>query len=137
MPDGNVQKYAENVIEAARLRLIDCSDDAIDTINQLMQPGTGEAIRLKAATEVLDRAGIRGGFEVKVEGEIISSPADELQKRMDKLREGALAVQRMKDERDAESADVVDAEIVEEEDEQLALFDELPEAEESNDEPQP
>lgn len=114
MKDGNVQKYAESVVEAARLRLIDNTDLAVDVLEQLMQPGSSEGIRLKASTEVLDRAGIRGGFEVSVEADITSNPADLLQERLAKLAKGAAAVQQMRNATAPtnEDADIVDAEVI-------------------------
>lgn len=124
MPDGNVNKYREAVIEAAKLRLLDMSEEALDTIWQLAQPGTGEAIRLKAATEVLDRAGIRGGFELSVEGEVTVSASDEIRKRLEGLKEGADEVRKMRAQMEA---DTVDGEVVEaewtEDPEQPSLFD--------------
>ena len=123
MPDGNVNKYREGVIESARLRLIDMSDEALDTIWQLAQPGTGEAIRLKAATEILDRAGVRGGFELDVTGEVTVSPTDEIRKRLLELKKGAEEVEKMKAERQAElEGDIIDADVVDDS-EQLSLFD--------------
>jgi hypothetical protein len=120
MPDGNVQKYAANIIEAARLRLVDSTDMAIDVLEELWSnPATGDAIKLKAATEVLDRAGIRGGIEIKVDAEVVESPVNEIQKRLTKLKEGAAAVKQMRDDADAL---IVDGEIIED-DEQPALFE--------------
>lgn len=119
MPDGNVNKYREAVIESARLRLLDMADEALDTIWQLAQPGTAEAIRLKAATEVLDRAGVRGGFEVSVEGEITVSATDEIRKRLTELKTGADEVRKM---REQTMADIVDGEVIEDS-EQLSLFE--------------
>jgi hypothetical protein len=128
MPDGNVNKYREAVIEAAKLRLLDMSEEALDTIWQLAQPGTGEAIRLKAATEVLDRAGIRGGFELSVEGEVTVSATDEIRKRLAGLKEGADEVRKMQAEQLAKvensDGDVIDAEFYEEDPAQPSLFDE-------------
>jgi len=118
MPDGNVNKYADAVIEAARLRLVGDTDKALDVLNDLMQPGSSEGIRLKAATETLDRAGVRGGFEVKVEQEITVNPSDEIGKRLAKLRAGAEAVTKMQAEATAlheEHDDVVDAELISDE----------------------
>lgn len=113
MEGGNVQKYAESVIEAARLRLVDSTDDALDLLNYFIhQPGTSEGIRLKAATEVLDRAGVRGGFEVKVDGEVKVDASDEVAKRLKKLAEGAAHVEQMKRQARGEDADVVDAEVI-------------------------
>lgn len=119
LPDGNVKKYAAAVIEAAKLRLIEESDDAISGLVSLTQPGTAEQIRLKAYTEILDRAGVRGGYEVDVAVEVTDDPSDELRKRLTSLREGALAKQRMIYEA---TADVVDGEVLEDS-EQLPLFD--------------
>lgn len=135
MPDGNVNKYREAVIEAAKLRLLDMSEDALETVWQLSQPGTGEAIRLKAATEVLDRAGIRGGFELSVEGEITVSSSDEIRKRLASLKEGADEVRKMREELHpaADEGDIVDGEIIEDS-EQMSLFDEPTEADTSEDE---
>jgi hypothetical protein len=127
----NVEKYADAVVEAARLRLIGNTDTAVDVLEQLMQPGTAEGVRLKAATEVLDRSGVRGGFEVQVEGEVKHSPAEEIQKRLDKLAQGAQAVESMRSrirrahaDPDADE-DVVDAEIIDDDDDehQPALFE--------------
>ena len=115
MPDGNVHKYAAPVIEAAKLRLVDDSEMALDVLQQLAQPGTGEAIRLKAATEILDRAGIRGGFEVEITGDITVSPVDEIRKRLAELKKGADELTKM------QLGDVIDGEIVEDEG-QDALF---------------
>jgi hypothetical protein len=137
MADGNVRQYAEAVIEAGRLRLIDDSDEAIDTLHDLIQPGSGEGIRLKAATEILDRAGIRGGYEVKSEQEIIVSGAEAIRDRLSKLASGAAAVDDMRNRRtaaDDDPDDIVDAELVE--DEQLSLFD-LPSPADPDPDPDP
>lgn len=125
MPDGNVNKYRDAVIEAAKLRLLDDADDALNVLLELRQPGTSEAIRLKAAESVLDRAGIRGGFELDVSVEVSESPADEIRKRLAGLKEGAEEVRKMREAHQVqpEDADVVDAEFYEEDPEQPTLFD--------------
>lgn len=120
----NVHKNAEARIEAARLRIIENADMAVNVLEELMQPGTAESIRLKASTEILDRAGVRGGYEIQVDGEVTVSPADEIAKRLSKLSEGAKAVENMRSrvmEASGEE-DIIDAEVVEDE-EQPALFD--------------
>lgn len=123
MPDGNVNKYAAGIVEAARLRLVDSADMALDVIHDLYSnPGTSEGIRLKAATEVLDRAGIRGGIEVDVTIEEVGSPVDELKKRILELKKGAEARKRMQD--GTYDDDVVEGEVVPE---QPSLFELEPE----------
>lgn len=117
MPDGNVNKYAAAVIEAARLRLVEDTDMALDVIHDLAQPGSGEAIRLKAAESILDRAGIRGGIELDVNVEhTLDSPVDEIKRRIAELKRGSAAVEKMKHE----AEEIVDAEIIEED---TPLFD--------------
>lgn len=130
MKDGNVAKYAEAVVEAARLRLIDSSEMALNVLEELTQPGTSEGIRLKAATEVLDRAGVRGGFDLKVDVQVTDNPADKIAERLEKLAAGAKHVEEMKakargqvtDDTDDED-DIIDVEIVPNtDDEQDTLF---------------
>lgn len=109
----NVKAHKEAVVDAARMRLLDASDDAVNTLEQLLQPGTAEGIRLKAATEILDRNGIRGGFEVDVAVEQKEDPATLLAKRLLTLRqrhEEALSgeiidADEVEDDADAPSAD--------------------------------
>lgn len=109
-----VQKHAASVLSAARMRLINSTDDAVDTLIDLMQPGTPEGVRLKAAAEVLDRSGIRAGYEIDVQVETKRSPADILAERL----------KRFKNPNTDQSSDsyidydaILDAEIVEPDDE--------------------
>jgi len=122
----NVREHADAIVEAARLRMLDNTDLAIDTLEKLMEPGTSEGIRLKSATEILDRAGIRGGFDLNVEVTHNENPADEIASRLTKLAEGAATVKRMRAEVEhdhEDPSDVVDAEIIPEEDDgQETLF---------------
>jgi len=106
----NVAAHRDAVIEAARMRLLDNSDVAVDALEQLMQPGTSEGIRLKAATEVLDRNGIRGGFEVEVQVEHTEDPAELLAKRLATLRERGL---KAMEQRALAEAEIMDADVVE------------------------
>lgn len=101
----NVQAHKDAVIEAARMRLLDVSDDAVHTLEQLLQPGTAEGIRLKAATEILDRNGIRGGFEVDVAVETKEDAASILEKRLKTLRDRAVRPEEDDD-------DIIEGEVV-------------------------
>lgn len=96
----NVKEYAAAVVESARLRLLGNADLAVATLQDLTQPGTAEGVRLKAASEILDRVGVRGGFEVAVEVEDKRDSVELLESRLETLRERA-------------NSDIMDAEIVE------------------------
>lgn len=101
----NVKKHAQEVVMAAKVRLMNMAPDAMDVLYDLLQPGTGEGIRLKAATEVLDRAGLKAGMEIAVTVENKNSPLEEINKRL------AIMAERF-DESEVDE-DVEDAEIVE------------------------
>lgn len=107
LPD--VREHAAALVEAARLRIIGNTDMAVDVLEDLMQPGTADAIRLKAADSILDRAGIRGGLQIDVEVTDNTSPAEALLSRLSKLNA---------------SADILDAEVLDSEEDldQLPLF---------------
>lgn len=102
----NVREHMDAIIEAARMRLLDDADIAVDTLEDLLQPGTSEGIRLKAATEILDRVGVRGGFEVDVEVKDTINPADVIKQRLETLRERGMQSQQYLE------GEVVDAEVV-------------------------
>lgn len=82
---GLLRETAKAQIEAARLRLTQDTNMAIETIESLLLPGTPDAIRLKAATEILDRAGVRGGIEIDLGVEVKEDPMAEVKHRLQKL----------------------------------------------------
>ena len=101
-----VQERAAAIIEAARMRLVSSADDAIDTLEDLLKPGTAEAVRLKAATEVLDRVGIKGGFDLNVEVTNHGpDPAAQVRERLARLHTPA--------EIEPAEEDIQDAEVIE------------------------
>jgi hypothetical protein len=55
-------------IERARQKIIQSAPYAVDVMEELMESAQSEPVRLKAATEILDRAGVRGGIELDVGG---------------------------------------------------------------------
>lgn len=84
----NVQQHAQAVVEAARLRLIDLADPAVDVLRDLISSsGTSDQIRLAAAKEVLDRAGVRGGVDISVEVEHKVDPGVEVARRLKEIRD--------------------------------------------------
>lgn len=84
---ANLKNQARAQVEAAKLRLTQDTNMAIETIESLLLPGTPDAIRLKAATEILDRVGIRGGIEIDLGVEHKDDPMEEVRKRLNRLIE--------------------------------------------------
>lgn len=83
----NVREAAAQRVETAKMRLIADSDKAIDTLFELIAPGTQDNVRLGAAKEILDRAGIKGGADMTVEVNHNVSYAEEIEKRLASIRE--------------------------------------------------
>lgn len=102
----------------ARERLVEASVNAVDNLIYLSDHADGEAVRLKANTEILDRVGVRAGVEIDMNVSVSASdPGEQLQAKLDALRKRHEAVVEEVPELDRpalESADVVEAEIVEE-----------------------
>jgi hypothetical protein len=58
-----------------------------------MESAESEPVKLKAATEILDRAGIRGGIEIDAKVDISVRPASELiNERLARLRPNAISI---------------------------------------------
>jgi hypothetical protein len=106
----NVQKAAATKVEAAKLRLIEDADKAIDTLFELLKPGTAAAVQLGAAKEILDRAGVRGGTELSVEIQSTVSHHDEIAKKLALMHErmNADTVQKQEELEDLGEAEVDD-----------------------------
>jgi hypothetical protein len=84
---------------------------AVDKLEELMEYAESEPVMLKAATEILDRAGVRGGVEIDTNVNIDVRPAAEvINERLNRLAAGAIHTAARLSQ---EGADVVDAEIVE------------------------
>jgi hypothetical protein len=73
------------------MRLLGLADDAVEVLYDLIQPGTNEAIRLKAAENVLNRSGIKGADELKIEVSNHGSPSEGILKSLEIMRQRALA----------------------------------------------
>jgi hypothetical protein len=64
------------------------ADDALDAIDDLVtNPTTAGNVRLKAATEILDRIGIKGTPDLNVAVEVRADPAAEIAKRLASIAE--------------------------------------------------
>lgn len=108
-----MKKKAEAVVEAARLKLLGLTDEAIDVLDDLIKPGTNDAIRLKAAQDILDRNGIKGTIDVNVEVEHSVNPAAIVSERLNKLAGGKMVP--LPESGDEEEDEILDAEVEEDE----------------------
>lgn len=81
-----VKDMAEAQVSAARMKLIDSADAAVDSLIELSQPGTIPNVRLGAIKEILDRAGLKGAPDMAVEVTHTVSYKDEIQKRLEEIR---------------------------------------------------
>lgn len=111
-----VKAHAAALVEAARLRLIGMSDQAVDVLEDLSLGATAEQVRLRAAESILDRSGIRAGSDVFVatEDTRTESAADRLSRQLEETS-NRLEQARKRIEEAKQAEDVVDAEIVDDE----------------------
>lgn len=103
-----------------KARLIGMSPRMADGLERLAEHGETDAVKLKAMTEILDRAGIRAGFEIdqKVEVEVVD-PTLEVQRRLEKLAKARIEMER-RQQAAALEQDTVEGEVVHD-DERRAL----------------
>ena len=89
----HVAKRPSDEIERARKKLVQSAPYAVDTLEELMQYAASEPVRLKASTEILDRAGVRGGIELDATVTTGERPAtDIISERLERLRAGAVII---------------------------------------------
>jgi len=89
----HVNKRPSDEIERARKKLVQSAPYAVDTLEELMQYAASEPVRLKASTEILDRAGVRGGIELDAMVTTGERPAtDIISERLERLRAGAVII---------------------------------------------
>jgi hypothetical protein len=101
-------------VERARIKLAQGAPAAVDVLEQLMESAESEPVRLKAASEILDRAGVKGGYEFDVNVEITDArpAAQVIAERLSRLADGAAAMQELLQKQEEE---IVDGEVVEDE----------------------
>ena len=109
----SVKSKTSDDIERARERLVQAAPYAVDQLETLMEEAESEPVKLKAATEILDRAGVRGGYEVDTTVNVDARPAaDVIQERLERLAAGAVQAAASAAQNEA---NIVDAEVVMEE----------------------
>ena len=90
----HVKKNPSDDIERARKKLVQAAPYAVDVLEDLMNSAVSEPVRLKASTEILDRAGVRGGIELDGNINVTDgrSAADIISERLGRLASGAVHV---------------------------------------------
>lgn len=103
-------------IERAREKLMQAAPYAVDKLEELMVSAELEQVQLKAATEILDRAGVRGGVEIDTTVNVDVRPAATvIAERLNRLANGALTNAARLAEATGVPAEeeIIDAEVVE------------------------
>ena len=113
----SVKKRPGEDIERARAKLTQAAPYAVDMLEDLMLNAASEPVKLKASTEILDRAGIRGGQEFDVTAKVVDGrPAAQIiAERLARLAPEAItSAGELLDQGVTIDAEISDAEIIEE-----------------------
>lgn len=114
----STQHKTSDDIERARQKLTQAAPYAVDMLEDLMENAESEPVKLKAATEILDRAGVRGGVEIDTTVNVDVRPAAQvIAERLDRLAQGAIqAAAKLADSgvHVVPDGDIIDAEVVQE-----------------------
>lgn len=109
----SIKHKTSDDIERAREKLTQAAPFAVDKLEELMEFAESEPVKLKAATEILDRAGVRGGVEIDTNVLMDVRPAAQvIAERLERLAVGAIHTAARLSE---EGQKVIDAEVVVEE----------------------
>jgi hypothetical protein len=87
----SVKKRPGDDIERARQKITQAASYAVDVLEELMQGAVSEPVKLKASTEILDRAGVRGGVEFDAKLSVVDArpAAVIIAERLNRLASGA------------------------------------------------
>ena len=92
---GSLRNKPTDSVERARQRLTQAAPNAVDILEDLMDNAESEPVKLKAATEILDRAGVRAGFDISTEVSLDVRPAASIiAERLQRLSNNAIEAQR-------------------------------------------
>jgi hypothetical protein len=120
----SVKHKTSDDIERARAKLVQAAPYAVDLLEDLMENAESEPVKLKAATEILDRAGVRGGVEIDTTVNLDVRPAASvIAERLDRLAQGAISAAARLAEAGLHvepEKDIIDAEVVETDKEETA-----------------
>ena len=105
---SKVKSRSGKDIERARMKITQSAPYAVDVLEELMIHASSEPVRLKSATEILDRAGVRGGVEIDISGDIqMRSAADIVSERLERLAAGAAHTQELMAGVEVDDANVI------------------------------
>lgn len=116
----NAAQQMSMLNDATKYRLSQLNGPALDALEDLILNSTVPHVRLKAATEVLDRTGHRGGSEISISGSVehnVNDPAAEVRQRLTALADRLAPKELESSEPDAEDAEpvIIEAEVIEDE----------------------
>jgi len=112
---GSLRNKPTDSVERARHRLTQATPSSVDVLEQLMDNAESEPVKLKAATEILDRAGIRAGIDINTDVTIDVRPAASIiSERLERLAQNAIEAQRRMASANSEQETIIEAEVVEE-----------------------
>lgn len=95
---GGKNNNITGAVAQARRRAYQAAPTAISILENLMESAESEPVKLKAATEILDRAGVRGGIEIEAKVDLEVKPAEELiRERLMRLAPQAIQAAREED----------------------------------------
>jgi hypothetical protein len=110
---GSLRNKPTDSVERARHRLTQAAPAAVDVLEFLIENGESEPVKLKAATEILDRAGVRAGFDFNTDITVDVRPAAAIiAERLARLSKGAENIIAINAAALADQ-DIIDAEVVE------------------------
>jgi hypothetical protein len=78
-----MRKAAAARVEEARTMMMGKTPEMFEVLYSLTKPGVSEGVRLKAVTEILDRAGLKAGQEVNITVEHVGSPLDDIMNQLE------------------------------------------------------
>lgn len=106
---GSLRNKPTDSVERARQRLTQAAPVAVDTLETLMESAESEPVKLKAATEILDRAGVRAGFDINTDVTLDVRPAASIiAERLQRIAQNAIDASKNLEPKE----EIVDAEVV-------------------------
>lgn len=106
---GSLRNKPTDSVERARSRLTQAAPTAVDTLEHLMESAESEPVKLKAATEILDRAGVRAGFDINTDVTLDVRPAASIiAERLQRIAQNAIDASKRQKEPEIIEVEVVD-----------------------------